>query len=69
MISEKSIEKTGTTLAHKVVDALEGSEELQQVVMDKISEVLESYFGEEMDDVLEMELSMVALQRISLIVN
>jgi len=69
MITEASIEKMGTTLAKKVVAKLEGDERIQQLLMDTISEVLYENFGEEVDEVLEMETSMVALQRISLIVN
>ena len=69
-LSETSIEKMGTTLAKKVVEKLEGDDRLYQVIMDTIDEVIFENFGVEgLDEDIEMETSMVALQRISLTVN
>jgi len=69
-LKETSIEKMGTTLAKKVVEKLEGDERLYQVIMDAIDEVIFENFGVEgLDEDIEMETSMVALQRISLTVN
>jgi len=69
-LTETSIEKMGTTLAKKVVEKLEGDDRLYQVIMDAIDEVIFENFGVEgLDEDIEMETSMVALQRISLTVN
>ena len=69
-LKETSIEKMGTTLAKKVVEKLEGDERLYQVIMDAIDEVIFENFGVEgLDEDIEMETSMVALQRISLTVS
>jgi len=69
-LTETSIEKMGTTLAKKVVEKLEGDDRFYQVIMDAIDEVIFENFGVEgLDEDIEMETSMVALQRISLTVN
>ena len=69
-LKETSIEKMGTTLAKKVVEKLEGDDRLYQVIMDTIDEVIFENFGVEgLDEDIEIETSMVALQRISLTVN
>jgi len=69
-LKETSIEKMGITLAKKVVEKLEGDDRLYQVIMDTIDEVIFENFGVEgLDEDIEIETSMVALQRISLTVN
>ena len=64
------VDRLGTKVAERVVEKLEGNEELQQLLMDTIGGVIFEHFGADgVDEDLEMDISMDALQRIVLTVN